>query len=208
MTVSSPRSSAAEAGTTANTINSVQSGVKGTVTFYIGGNDRYRVDSDFGKYGYIREAVNGNRAWVESSFAPFEEYYGKFLEQEKREHPAAYFGDWRDFNHSISMLGAQELDGNEVYALKLERDDLPPITIYVDTTTGDVLKVVIIFVAEGGVAIPIVVRYEDYRVVNGVRIPFRSISSNENTGRTVLQYESIEVNLDIDQRFFTLSGPN
>lgn len=107
----------------------------------------------------------------------------------------------------ISMLGAQELDGSEVYILKLERDDLPPATIYVDTSTGDVLKAVIIALVEGGGGIPIVVRYEDYRDINGVRIPFRAISSNEHSGRTVIQYETIETNIQLDDTFFILAPP-
>ncbi|GAI45185.1 unnamed protein product, partial [marine sediment metagenome] len=63
------------------TIHSVQSGVRGTFSLYVGGIDQYRVDSDYGKYGYGRTAVNGDQAWVESSFGPFDELHGKFLEQ-------------------------------------------------------------------------------------------------------------------------------
>ena len=66
----------------------------------------------------------------------------------------------------------------------------------------------IVALLEGGSAIPIVVSFEDYREVNGVRIPFRTISSNEQSGRDIVQYESIEVNLDIDEGFFTLSMPD
>jgi len=36
-------------------------------------------------------------------------------------------------------------------------------------------------------------------------IPFRAISSNEQSGGMTTQYETIEVNLDIDDNFFILT---
>ncbi len=187
------------------TIYSLQSGVKGEFSVYVAGNDCYRVDSDYGKYGYSRTAVNGDQAWIESSFGPFDELHGKLLEQAKRDHPAALDGDWREFYDSIQVLRSDNLDGKKVYVLKLERGDLPPVTIYVDATTGDVLMSEEVALQEGGIGIPVTTRYEDYREVYGVRISFRAISSNEQTGRTIIQCESIEDNLDIDDDFFILT---
>jgi len=187
------------------TLYSAQSGVEGTFSMYVAGISRYRADSDYGKYGYSRMAVNGDRAWVESSFGPFDELHGKLLEQAKRGHPAAMFGDWRDFYDSIQMLRYDSLDGQEVYVLKLERGNLPPVTIFIDTTTGDVLKSIVVSIQEGGIGIPVTTKYEDYREVHGVRIPFRMISSNEYSGRMIIQCEAIELNLDIDNEFFVLT---
>jgi len=137
------------------TFHSLQSGVEGTFSMYIPGIDRYRIDSDYGRYGYSRTALNGDQAWVESSFGPFDELHGKLLEQAKRDHPAALDGDWLDFYDSIEVLRSQELDGQKVYVLKLERGDLPPVTIFVDIATGDVLKSVVISIQEGDIGIPI-----------------------------------------------------
>jgi len=187
------------------TLYSPQSGVGGTFSTYVSGNERYRVDSDYGKYGYSRMALNGDQAWVESSFGPFDELHGDFLEQAKRDHPASMDGDWRDFYDSIQMLHSDNLDGQEVYVLQLKRGELPPVTIFVDIATGDVLKSIAVVLQEGGIGIPVTTEYEDYREVHGVRIPFRAISSNEQSGGMTVQYESIEVNLDIDDNFFILT---
>jgi CubicO group peptidase (beta-lactamase class C family) len=187
------------------TINSVQSGVTGTVSVYVAGTDRFRVDSDYGRYGYSRTAVSDNQAWVESSFGPFDELHRRFLEQVERGHPAALIGDWSDFHDSIQLLRSDRLDEREVYVLRLERDDLPSQTIYVDATTGDVLKSLEVILSEGYIGIPVETLYEDYREVDGVSIPFRQISSNEQTGRTIIQFEAIETNLNIDDQFFILT---
>jgi len=187
------------------TLYSAQSGVEGTFSTYVSGINWYRADSDYGKYGYSRMAVNGDQAWVESSFGPFDELHGKLLEQAKQGHPAAMFGDWRDFYDSIQMLHYDSLDGQEVYVLKLERGDLPPVTIFIDTNNGDVLKSIVVSILEGDIGIPVTTLYEDYREVHGVRIPFRTTSSNEHSGRMIVQCEAIEVNLDIDDEFFILA---
>lgn len=189
------------------TIHSVQSGVRGTFSLYVGGIDQYRVDSDYGKYGYSRTAVNGDQAWVESSFGPFDELHGKFLEQAKSGHIEALSGDWRDFYDSIQVISSEELDGRKVYVLQLGHGNLPPVTIFVDAETGDVLKSMVIAIQEGNIGIPITTQYEDYREVHGIRIPFRETSSNEQSGRTIIQTEKIEVNLDIADSFFILTTP-
>lgn len=189
------------------TVYSPQSGVYGTVEVLVSGTDQYRVDSDYGKFGFSRTAVNGNQAWVESSFGPFEELHGTFLEQAKYGHPASDFGDWRDFSDSIEVLRGGEVEGQEVYALRLGHGDLPPATIYVDTTTGDVLETSVVVLQEGGIGIEVTTQYEDYREVHGVRIPFRTISSNEHSGQAITQYEAIDINLDIEDDVFILTAP-
>jgi len=42
-----------------STIYSVQSGVRGRISIYVAGPHKYRVDADYGKYGYSRTVLNG-----------------------------------------------------------------------------------------------------------------------------------------------------
>jgi CubicO group peptidase (beta-lactamase class C family) len=190
-----------------STIYSAQSGVRGTVSVYVGGPDRYRVDADYGKYGYSRTIVNGDRAWVESSFGPFQELHGDLLAQAKRAHPYVMTGDWRDYFDSIKVIRADTLDEKEVYVVELQAGDLPAITVYVDAATGDVLLSEVISLQEGGIGIPVTTRSENFRDVYGIRSPSRSISSNEQTGRTIVEDETIETNLTLDDDFFVLTPP-
>ncbi len=189
------------------TIHSLQSGVTGSFSIYVSSIGQYRVDEDYGKYGYSRVAVSGDQSWTESSFGPFDELHGKLLEQVKIGQPESLFGDWRDFYDSIEVLRADVFDGQKVYVLDLKHGSLSPVTAFVDAATGDVLKADVIVLQEGGIAIPVTTSYEGYREVNGIRIPFREISSNEQSGRMVVQYETIEVNINIDDDFFVLTPP-
>ena len=183
------------------TVEIPQSGVTGTLTAYIGGEDRYRVDVDFGKFGSVRTAVSGDRAWAESGREPLRELYGQLLDQVKLSHPATYNADWLDYFDSARVLRSGELDDQKVYVLELRRGDLPPTTIYVDSLTGDILQAEGVALFDG---IQIVTRFEDYREFQGLRIPYRAISSNEFSGSEITRIENIDVNLDVEDSFFIL----
>ncbi len=189
------------------TIHSVQSGVWADLNIYVSGIDKYRVDVDYGRFGYSRTAVNGNQAWTESSFGPFDEIHGKFLEQMKRSHPESMIGDWRDFFDSIQILHSDSLDGQKVYVLNLTRGELPPVTVYVNAVTGDVLRSTTTVIQEGEIAIPVTTRYEDYREIHGVRVPLQETSTNEQSGQAIAHYKTTEVNIDVADEFFILTPP-
>jgi len=188
-----------------STVYSVQSGVNGTVSVYVAGPDKYRVDADYGKYGYSHTVVDGDHAWVESSFGPFKELRGQLLEQAKMGHPYVMTGDWRDYFDSIKVVRADILDDKEVYVVELKAGDLPVMTVFVDAVTGDVLLSEIISLQEGDISIPVTIRSEDFRKVHGIRVPSRSISSNEHSGRTIVEDETIETNIQLDDDFFILT---
>jgi len=190
-----------------STIYSVQSGVRGTVSIYVAGPDKYRVDADYGKYGYSRTVVNGDRAWGESSFGPFKELRGQLLAQAKQGHPYVMTGDWRDYFDSIKVIRADIFNDKEVYVVELKAGDLPTMTVLIDTLTGDVLMSQIIAIQEGGISIPVTTRSEDFRDVHGIRAPSREISSNEQAGRSIIEDETIEVNIQLDDDFFILTPP-
>jgi len=190
-----------------STIYSVQSGVRGTVSIYVAGPYKYRVDADYGKYGYSRTVLHGNRAWVESSFGPFKELRGQLLAQAKQGHPYVMTGDWRDYFDSIKVIRADILDDKEVYVVELKASDLPTMTVFVDAVTGDVLLSKIISIQEGDIGIPVTTRSEGFREVYGIRTPSRSIASNEQTGWTIVEDETIETNIQLDDDFFVLTPP-
>ena len=192
---------------TDSTIHSVQSGVNGTVSIYVAGPDKYRVDAAYGKYGYSHTVVNGDQAWVESSFGPFKELRGQLLEQAKLGHPWVMTSDWRDYFDSIEVLRTDTLDNREVYVVELKAGDLPTMTAFVDAITGDVLLSEIISIQEGGIGIPVTIRSEDFREVHDIRVPAHSISSNEQTGRTIVEDKAIETNIQLDDDLFILTPP-
>ena len=105
------------------------------------------------------------------------------------------------------MVRADTLDDKEVYVVQLKYGDLPTMTVFVDVVTGDVLLSEVTSMQEGGIGIPVTTRFEDFREVHGIRIPSRSIASNEEIGRTIVEDETIETNIQLDDDFFILTPP-
>jgi len=186
------------------TVRLVHAGVEGTVDWHIAGTDRLRRESDYGKFGFERLTLNGDRAWTEAPGSPLRELHGKFLQQAQQSHPAAMFADWADFYESTRVLRVAERDGIRVYVVELAGGDVPDAIAYVDADTGDVVRLdAAVIEPTSTIAIPIEITYEDYREIEGVRIPFRTVTSSEVFGRVVVQFDRIDVRLEVDAGFFT-----
>ena len=106
------------------------------------------------------------------------------------------------------MLRADDIGERFVYVVRLETEGLPAIRLSVDVATGDVLRVERTLVIPGIGGMPVVDTYEDYRSLHGMRIPYRTIESNEATGRTIFEVESVEINLDLDEDAFIIRPPD
>lgn len=187
------------------TIYIAQSGVTGSFSLYVADKGRYRIDEDYGKYGSASTVINGDRAWVKSSFAPFNELYGKLLEQAKHGHPSVFLGDWREYYKSIEVVRIDTLKGKKVYVIRLEHAVLPAMTVYMDAVTGDILRSETKTVHEGGISIDVTTLYEDFREVEGLRLAFKETSSNEESGRVITVYQRVKTGISLDDELFTLT---
>lgn len=187
------------------TVRVSQSGVTGAVDWYVHGPGRHRQELTFDKYGRILSVVNHEQAWTKTPYGRVDELRGKFHELASHQHPAALFGDWRDFFESVLFLRVDKLDGKNVYVLKLKSAEAPDYTVYTDARTGDVLKAETEIQHPGSMTrIFTTTLFEDFREVQGIRIPFRVIVSDEWSGRMVIQFDKLSTDIDIDDKIFTL----
>jgi hypothetical protein len=115
--------------------------------------------------------------------------------------------DWRNYFDLINVVRSDILDDKDVYVVELQAGDLPAMTVFIDAITGDVLLSEIISLQEGGIGILVTTKYEDFRDMFGIRIPYRSISSNEQTGRTIVTDKTIDTNLQLNDDIFILKPP-
>lgn len=187
------------------TIRVPQSGIEGTFSLHIRGADHFLAEMDFGRFGSVRTALDGDRGWTDSSFSPSDELHGRLLEQTRLNQLLSLSGDWRDFFDAIEVIGAGEFDGTTVYFVDLGRGDLPTTTVTVDAETGDVLRAETVALLALGGGIPVATRFEDYREVEGVRLPHLISDSNEASGESIIQIEAVQVDLDVPDDFFVLT---
>ena len=113
-----------------------------------------------------------------------------------------------DFFDSITVLRVEELDGMKVWVVRLEVDDIPDVIVWVDPATGDVLKADTRKLFPGVGEIPITSRFEDYRVLHGVRIPSRIITSEPVSGRIEMEVSRFDVGVEVDADLFRIEAPD
>jgi hypothetical protein len=94
--------------------------------------------------------------------------------------------------------------GKPAYVVELRKKGLPNVTLGVDAENGDVLVMTTTLLMPGLGSVPSTTRFEDYRVVDGVRLPFRQVESNEQLGRTVYEIERVEFDVKVEKDLFVL----
>jgi CubicO group peptidase (beta-lactamase class C family) len=181
-------------------------GVSGESTMTIDGYDRARSEADFGIFGTSISVTNvpEGEVWGQAFNRPLRRLHGNQLTQALRGFPSNDFGDWSVFYDLIQVERATELNGVPVYVIKLQAADLPPQTFYVDASNGDILRSEGVILSTGDTPIYIVTIYEDYRDVDGIRMSFKNVSFNNQTGRTVWELHDVETNLSVGADTFTM----
>jgi CubicO group peptidase (beta-lactamase class C family) len=183
-------------------IRAPQSAIDGTVEWAAAPDGRQVTTADFGKFGRIVEVALRDRAWTDASFAPLDEAHGKYLDQARAGLPMILTGDWRTVFDAVAVTAQRELDGKRVYVVELKLGEAPTIVATVDAKTGDVLELSQAVMVPGAGGIPTTTKLSEYRRVAGVRIPHHLERSDQPSGRTVMDIESVEVVNDEEAAVF------
>lgn len=162
------------------------------------GYDDYRID--IGKFGNIHTVVNSDIATTNMSFAPYQKVEGKYKAQTKKSHPA-FIIDWQSYYDDIQVVRVSKIGDKKVYVVRLNGVETHTITLFVDAKTGDVIKQENNMMIEGIGSLPVTTQFEDYRNINGLRLPYKITTSNMRQGNIVLEVQSTEVDLSFKSIF-------
>ncbi|MGJ8663498.1 MAG: serine hydrolase domain-containing protein [Marinicella sp.] len=186
-------------------IKVLSSGITGQVTTQFDHEHNYRKFMDFGVFGAITTVVNENRGST-YGINPYTELTGKYLKQVQRESPLSSV-DWHSHYDHIKVIGTTEVNDQKVYELTLKEQDLPAVTAYIDTITGDVMKIKaqILIPSIGSVGIEVI--HADYREKHGLRIPFKTTIKNPMMGEMVLNYNTFKAKQKFAPDLFNTSKP-
>jgi hypothetical protein len=78
-----------------------------------------------------------------------------------------------------------------VWVIRAVSPDMPPATLYVSAETGLLLREDGWLAVRGVGLYRLTARFDDYRTVGGVQLPFRIASESAITGKRVIRYASI-----------------
>ena len=153
-------------------------------------------------------AYDGNIVWQISPFTGStdpQEVTGDQAEQVKDsgEMMDEPFIDYKKKGHKIELIGKEDLEGTEVFKLKLTRKDGQEIYYFIDTEAFIELKTSTTKKLQDGREIKMDTILGDYKPVAGVMIP-HSLSFSINQQPMSINLDAVEPNVELAEDFFSM----
>ncbi|MBX3242892.1 MAG: beta-lactamase family protein [Acidobacteria bacterium] len=146
---------------------------------------------------------DGTNAEQAYSFAPVEKLSGKRLEDTKLVSDFHSMLDWKAKYKNVTVKRSAKVGDEEAYVVEFEPENGTKFTEFYSTKTFLLLKRQgIITSSTSSVSIPYTVLYEDYRDIDGVKMPFRQINSSPSNGEIITTITKITHNVKIDDKLF------
>lgn len=137
------------------------------------------------------------------TFSPAEKFEGKRLD-DIRLFNDFYAGiDWTTPYKKVEVTGTTKVNGEEAYIVAFEPKAGTPFKQYYSTTSFLLLR------HDGSVAsstnsqvIPFTIHYSDYREIDGIKLPFKSVNNNPGNGDIISITKSVKHNVAVDDKVF------
>ncbi len=155
------------------------------------------------KIATIEEYFDGAGGGEKASFTRNETYTGQRLEDIKYGADFYRFLDWKKDVKSSEVTGIQKVGDEEAYVVKVQPEKASPITYYISTKTFLPVKITSLIVSSTSPQkIPYTQTLSDYRNVDGVMIPFKTVSENPAMGEIVSFVKEVKHNVKIADKKF------
>ena len=155
------------------------------------------------KIGTVVTYFDGSNGGELVSFAPEEIYSGKRLEDVRIGSDFYDMLNWKTNYKTITVKRLDKVDGEDVYVVEKQSEKGTPVTDYISTKSFLLLRRDSILVSEtSALELPVKQTFADYRKVDGVMIPFKSVSNNVANGDIVMRVVDVKFDVDIADSVF------
>jgi len=184
-----------------------QQGVKGYGTSYTKAPNFFATDATFtalGKpIGTSFEYFDGTTAGEVVSFAPAETFSGRRLEDIKLENDFYGILNWKNGVKSAEIKGTEKVGEEEVYIVDFHPENASDFTYYISTKTFlPVKKTSIIVSSTSNLKLPITQFFSDYKTIDGVMIPFKTVVKSPSMGDVVTYVKEVKNNVPVEDKMF------
>jgi hypothetical protein len=165
--------------------------------------NKYVTSMTFGNFGSMSRGFDGTTGWMTGREGA---RMVSDAEKGQMEREAQFFPLQRmqKFSDSLRVRAVDTVNGKASYVLVMRAGDGSRERYYIDTTSGLLLRRVIVSSTPIG-DIPDQVDYDDYRVVDGVKIPFAvKVSAVDQRSDATRRVTSVEQNTSIDDGKFAM----
>lgn len=182
-------------------------GVKGTATTSARAPNSLATHIDMtalGKnIGTIDEYFDGTEGAEVASFSPGEEKAGKSLEDARIS--SDFYGvlNWKKLFKTIEIKRMSKLDDEDVYVVVKTPEKGNPVTDYISTKSYLLLRRDTIETSNTSqISLPVTEYFSDYRLVEGLMIPFKSTTNIPSIGDITTIIKTIKFDVDIPDAVF------
>lgn len=154
------------------------------------------------------QAYDGETAWIQMPFmgSPDPEpasadMVSQMKEQADLDGPLV---GWEDEGHTLELIGTEDVDGTETFKVKVTHASGEVSHYYLDSEYYLPIKVTAVRSVQGAES-EITTIIGDYKEVEGLMVPF-SIEVTSPMGPQVISFETIEVNVSLDDGIFVMPG--
>lgn len=155
------------------------------------------------KIAQIVSFFDGSNGGEVMSFAPPETYSGKRLDDVRTSADFYDVLNWKTNYKTITVKRIAKVGDEDAYVVERKSEKGTPVTDYVSTKSFLLLKRDLVVVSEtAGIELPQTQTFSDYRQVDGVMIPFTTMSSNIANGDIVVRVVDVKFDVDIPDSVF------
>ncbi len=186
----------------------VHQGASGQFTAHVDGRRRHAQRTNFEPFATMRSFSTEERAAEISPMSPEPAIYEPGTAEYDiavGSHPWLASAPIAWYAPNARVRPSETFEGTEnAIVILSETGAGPAMRIYLDPNTGRTLGVRSAVPVPGVGNIPILTRYGDWRDVDGVSIPFRVEIENPFTGKTVIENERVEFDVEIPASSFVV----
>jgi CubicO group peptidase (beta-lactamase class C family) len=153
------------------------------------------------KLGFVHEFFDGAQGGEEGSFLPFDPKTGKELEEARIASDFYSPLDWKTLFKTAEIKKMAKVGDDDAYVVVLTPEKGNPVTDYFSTRSFLLLRQDSITTSDT-VSLPVTEKYDDYRSVDGVMVPFKRTSTSESMGNTVLKLREVKFDVALPEEAF------
>lgn len=177
-------------------------GIEGAVTISAAGGDLYLVWDATG-VGKVENGVHDGVAWEINPMSGARVKEGAERRAALRTAALDHTVNWGKYYKSVECVGLETLDDRACYKVVVTLDGEAPKTQYFDRDTALLVRVEGEVESEHG-AMNMRIDLDDYREVDGIRLPHKSTYNYNDMQTIVLEAKTIQHNVDVPRERFAL----
>jgi outer membrane lipoprotein-sorting protein len=151
--------------------------------------------------GDILMGFDGKNGWAKDPINGLRDLEGAELAQAKDEVKNQKSSDWKQRYKKAELLGVRKVGVAQAYAVRLTPKTGAPQTHYFDTKTLFLVRTDMVAVGPTG-KIPTETYLSDYRLLDGMQIPFKTRSIVSGIQEVIITYTDVKNNVPVDETLF------